>query len=69
MDEVIVLTGCTVCAEPVIHRTPALLRESLVFCDDVCLAIGRALSAGDWHDASEIMQGGRFHDRPDIWTD
>ncbi len=69
MDEVIIASRCAVCPSIVVHKTPVLLQASEVFCDAVCVALGRALSAGDWYDAVEITQGGRFHNRPEIWFD
>jgi hypothetical protein len=59
---------CAVCPDPVIYRGPALLSNATTFCDETCARIWDAITPGEWIDANELMPGGRFHDRPDIWA-
>ena len=69
MHEVTILKRCAVCPEMVLFRGPALLRNARTYCDETCERIDDALLPGEWVDVSEMMQGGRLHDRPDIWLD
>lgn len=67
--EVAKMTGCAVCADPVIFLGPAVLDGGERFCSDVCVAIDMAITPGVWIDASELAQGGSLHDRPELWMD
>lgn len=69
MDEVTLVKRCAVCPEPVVYRGPALLQSARVYCSQTCERIDDLLLPGYWVDASEMMQGGRLHDRPELWLD
>ena len=69
MEEVLVLKRCAVCSELALYKGPWLLRSGLVFCSETCETLWTALSPGQWIDPRELMPGGRYHDRPEIWTD
>ncbi len=69
MHDVLVLKRCPICKDPVLYEGPDILRDAIVWCGVPCAAIWDAITPGQWINASEIMQGGRFHNRPDIWTE
>lgn len=69
MDEVLVLKRCAICTEKALYRGPWLLKDGLVFCSPICEALWVAVTPGQWIDPAELMPGGRYHDRPEIWTE
>jgi endogenous inhibitor of DNA gyrase (YacG/DUF329 family) len=69
MDEITVLKPCAICVDLVLYRGPSMLRAAKVFCSQTCAVIYDLITPGYWVDAAEIMPGGRFHDRPEIWAD
>lgn len=69
MEEIAVLKRCAMCPERVIYRGPEMLRNASVFCDETCSLLFDLVTPGEWIDAREMMQGGRYYDRPDIWTE
>ena len=68
MDEITILKRCAVCPEPVVYTGPEMLQTANVCCSETCAVIYDIITPGYWIDAAELMQGGRIHDRPDIWT-
>jgi len=69
MRDLMLLKRCAVCAETVIYSGPELLRNANLTCSDVCGVLYDLVTPGYWVDASELMEGGCFHNRPDLWTD
>jgi hypothetical protein len=67
VDEVTLIKRCAVCPESIVYQGPRLLQNARVYCDETCARIDDVLLPGQWYDAAEMMQGGRFHDRPDLW--
>ena len=63
------MTGCAICAEPVIYLGPKVLASGERFCSEVCCAIDLAITPGTWVDASELAQGGSLYNRPELWSD
>ena len=62
--EVVKLTECSVCAEPVIFCGPRSLERGRRFCSIICDRIDDARSPGRWIDAS-VLIGDGLEDRPD----
>ena len=56
--EVAKMTGCAICAEPVIFLGPSVLQSGPRFCSDACALLWKLLSPGIWVDASELAPGG-----------
>ncbi len=69
MRDTMLLKRCAVCVEPVIYSGPDMLRNANVCCSDVCSVIYDQITPGYWIDPAELMRGGCFHNRPDIWID
>jgi hypothetical protein len=68
MSDVMMLKRCEICAEAAYFSGPlSLAVTAIVFCGTTCARIWDAITPGEWIDASEMMPGGRIHDRPDIW--
>jgi len=68
MEEVLVIKRCVTCAEMALYRGPSLLQGGFIFCSSACEMLWGAVTPGRWIDASELMPGGRLHDRSDIWA-
>lgn len=68
MDEIVILKPCAMCAEPTLYQGPSMLSQGDVCCGEACSALWDALTPGHWVSAVELMRGGRYYDRPDIWT-
>ena len=43
--------------------------RKLVFCSPVCEALWVNVTPGQWIDPAELMLGGRYYDRPEIWAE
>lgn len=56
------------CAETVLYNGPEELRDASVWCSDVCELLWDLVTPGEWIDASELLRGGLYYDRPDLWT-
>ena len=69
MDEIALLKPCAMCPETVIYRGPEMLSNASVFCSETCARLWDAIAPGHWVNATELMQGGHYCDRPDIWTE
>lgn len=69
MGEVLVLKRCAMCTEKALYKGPAFLMGGLVFCSFVCEALWANMTPGQWIDPAELMPGGRYHNRPEIWSD
>lgn len=67
MDNIWILKRCAICPEPVMFSGPSLLSNAVVWCGETCERIWDAMTPGQWIDAAELMPGGRFHDRPEVW--
>jgi len=50
-----------------LYKGPWLLKGGMVFCSLACEALWVAVTPGKWIDPAELMPGGLYHDRPDIW--
>lgn len=67
--EIAKMTGCAVCASPVIYLGPAVLANGERFCSEVCSVIDVVRSPGRWISADELGQGGELFNRPELWFD
>lgn len=68
MNDIITTKRCASCPEMVLYWGPAALRNASVWCSEVCEVLWDAITPGAWIDAAELMPGGQYFDRPDIWT-
>lgn len=69
MEEIALLKRCAMCPEPTLYAGPAMLSTASVFCSDACAALWDAITPGEWISAVELIQGGRYCNRPDIWSE
>ena len=69
MEEVLALKRCAACAEMALYRGPSLLLGGFAFCSETCMILWDVVTPGLWVEACELMPGGRYYNRPDIWTD
>jgi hypothetical protein len=67
--ELVKLTGCAVCADPVIFIGPFVLEHGRRICSEICDVLYKAITPGVWVDASELAPGGGLHNRPELWVD
>ena len=68
MDHIVLLKRCAICPGLVLYEGPSMLSNASVFCSETCERIWDAVTPGEWISAEELMPGGRFHDRPDVWA-